>query len=835
MATERLNIVVTENGSRVVRRNIEDIGGAAKTTTSALDFLKRALAGIGVAVLVRELTQYADAYTQVINRLKLATDSTEQLKSVEQELFAVSQETRTSLSANAQLYGRLSIAAKELGASQETLLDFTRGVGLALAVSGQSAESASGALLQLSQAVGAGIVRAEEFNSILEGAPRIAQAVADGLDRAGGSVARLRKEVIEGNLQSREFFEALLSQIPKLEKEFGETSSTIGQAFQVLQNSITRAVGQIDQELGVSGGAGRLIIEFSRTLEDLVPIIITFGQEFSEFGRQFGEIIRAMGTDTSTFGQNLDRDIRSWINLWDNYAAGVRTAVAIIQDIFEKGIDFDNFFGGPGGGRGADDPALDPAALFNQFKAKGIGAAIDRSNINLTQRFRGFNQGPEFEPINTSSTAAADNTKQLEKERTELDRLVRSIDSVEDAKRTLAETEAVLSREQIKGAISIQEMMRLLDIQRQQLDDQLNPLEAINEELDHQVSLMGLSNREQEIQNQLREIQTQLLSAGVELSDEELEILRGKLATLFDLSEVQERYNQELQKTNAVLNSITGPASEYADTIRILNDLLADGRITAEEHFGAMRNALISYLDTQEEMGAGIARGLLKLQKEYTDFASIAENAVRDAFKGAEDAIVEFAKTGKFEFSNFIDSLIEDIIRLQLRAFFGQVLTGVTNSLIGSFGSGGNTPEALGTVGQPGANPASFGGHSGRGPGEFFQTRLIANMLASALPRHHNGVGPGEHAAVIRNDESVLTPGQMRALSGMGGKSINVSIYENSSNTQVTTEERQNQFGEPELKVMIDDINAKNMATRGTRTESVLRYRYNARNRLATR
>ena len=85
------------------------------------------------------------------------------------------------------LYGRVALVQKELGVSQAEMLNFTDKIALALRVAGTDAQSASGALLQLSQALGSGVVRAEEFNSILEGALPIAQAAAAGLKEAGGS------------------------------------------------------------------------------------------------------------------------------------------------------------------------------------------------------------------------------------------------------------------------------------------------------------------------------------------------------------------------------------------------------------------------------------------------------------------------------------------------------------------------------------------------------------------------------------------------------------------------------------------------------------------------
>ncbi len=114
------------------------------------------------------------------------------------DLQAIANKTRQPIESIASLYQRASISAKELGASNEDLTKFVDRVGQSLAVLGGPASESAGALQQLSQALGSGIVRAEEFNSILEGAPTIAQAVAKGLAAAGGSVSKLRALVIGG-------------------------------------------------------------------------------------------------------------------------------------------------------------------------------------------------------------------------------------------------------------------------------------------------------------------------------------------------------------------------------------------------------------------------------------------------------------------------------------------------------------------------------------------------------------------------------------------------------------------------------------------------------------
>src|SRR5690606_17610893 len=128
------------------------------------------LGTLAAAFSLREAQKFIDTATRIDNALKVAGLSGEQLTKVYDALFVSAQKNAAPLEALVQLYGRASLVQKELGVSTEQLLKFTDNVAVALRVSGKSAAESSGALLQLSQALGSGVVRAEEFNSMLEGA-----------------------------------------------------------------------------------------------------------------------------------------------------------------------------------------------------------------------------------------------------------------------------------------------------------------------------------------------------------------------------------------------------------------------------------------------------------------------------------------------------------------------------------------------------------------------------------------------------------------------------------------------------------------------------------------
>ena len=164
------------------------------------------LAGISAAMSVQEVTRYAEAWTRANNALAVAGVTGDRQAKVMQELFQLSQANAAPLEATVQLYSRASMAAENLGASQSDLMGLTDAVGLALKVSGQSAEQASGALLQLSQALQGNKVQAEEYNSLIDGLYPLLQAAASGSTRWGGAVSKLTADVKSGKVTAQEFF-----------------------------------------------------------------------------------------------------------------------------------------------------------------------------------------------------------------------------------------------------------------------------------------------------------------------------------------------------------------------------------------------------------------------------------------------------------------------------------------------------------------------------------------------------------------------------------------------------------------------------------------------------
>ncbi|MFG1465950.1 tape measure protein [Xanthobacter sp. DSM 24535] len=226
---------------------------AVETNAMSLGTKLLALGGIGLGA--REVIAFADSWTRANNSLKIAGLSGSELTTVMGQLFDAAQRQGAPIEALTTLYGRAAQSAKELGATRQDLVQFSEDVAVALRVAGTSPSEATGALLQLSQLLGSARVQAEEFNSVNEGARPILQAVANGIEEAGGSVSKLKALVTDGKISNAGFFKGFQAGAEGLREQAGSATETIAQGFTRVSNAITKAVGELDKTSGASANA----------------------------------------------------------------------------------------------------------------------------------------------------------------------------------------------------------------------------------------------------------------------------------------------------------------------------------------------------------------------------------------------------------------------------------------------------------------------------------------------------------------------------------------------------------------------------------------------------
>ncbi len=270
-------------------------------THNSIDGLKGALAAMGGLASLVILSRYADTFTRINNKIALVAQSEEALVETRQKLLNIANETGAATESTVELYTRMHQATEQLNYSQTQLLGITSSISKALTISGGSAQSAEAALLQLSQGFASGTLRGQELNSVMEQAPRLARAIADGLKIPYGD---LRKVAEQGGLTTVKVMEALESQSNTIALEFAKTKVTISSSFVVLKNSITEVVGVIDKSFGASSAVSANIVSLGEALKNNIGIISTVAKQVVVLGLAYATV-KALSMAKMFLGQSI--------------------------------------------------------------------------------------------------------------------------------------------------------------------------------------------------------------------------------------------------------------------------------------------------------------------------------------------------------------------------------------------------------------------------------------------------------------------------------------------------------------------------------------------------
>ncbi len=250
-----------------VNRTERSIGSMERTMSSLSGVAK----GLLAALSVQQVASYADAWTELNNKVANSVRTGEAQAEVMQRIFDVSQATQSSLNGTATLYARLERGTRTYNTSAEDLTRLTTIINQGFAVSGATAQEAENAIIQLSQGIASGVLRGEEFNSVSEQGSRLMVALADSM---GVSIGQLRAMAAQGQLTTDVVVKGLLSQGDAIGKEFANTTVSIAKGLQVAGNNITKFFGENSTVKSFAAGFRDSVITISENLETLGTALI---------------------------------------------------------------------------------------------------------------------------------------------------------------------------------------------------------------------------------------------------------------------------------------------------------------------------------------------------------------------------------------------------------------------------------------------------------------------------------------------------------------------------------------------------------------------------------
>jgi tape measure domain-containing protein len=216
------------------------IGGS----TLALGALGGAAAAAGVAI-----ARAGDQYTQTMSRLQAATGSLSAAQDVYQQLYQLSQQTGVAVSESAGAFVRFSVAAKNIGATNDQVLALVKTIQQAGIVSGAATEEIKAGTMQLGQALASGVLQGDELRSILENMPTLANQLAEQL---GVGIGQLRAMGAAGQLTADTVMPALIRAGEQINEQFDKMPPTMARSFDILGSAMGNFVASLDKSLGLS-------------------------------------------------------------------------------------------------------------------------------------------------------------------------------------------------------------------------------------------------------------------------------------------------------------------------------------------------------------------------------------------------------------------------------------------------------------------------------------------------------------------------------------------------------------------------------------------------------
>lgn len=398
------NIEDNVNGQERFTREIEKSEVSAK---SLMGTVSKIAGAIGVVKLAENFIETSDQLSQISAKLNMINDGTQTTAAFEDAIFESAQRARGSYMDTANLVARIGMNAAEAFDSNSEIIQFAENLNKSFVIAGASAQEQSSVILQLSQALGSGVLRGQEFNAVMAGAPNIMRTVADYM---GIGVGELRDMAAQGQITAEVVKKAMLGATSQINKQFNSIPKTFDSIMTTTENRLIEGMEDVFNEWSnklsdthmqdTIDGVTDAIIDLERVggnaLIAIADAVVTIRDNWDSIG----PVLEAAGGALLAY-KILNLDIAAKIQTaWANVnieLAAASAAVGLLavglpkiaqgfKDAIDKGpgqgIDYDPYAGATGqtfglGANGADLTAQQEIAMS---RVKEVMTSPERLN-----------------------------------------------------------------------------------------------------------------------------------------------------------------------------------------------------------------------------------------------------------------------------------------------------------------------------------------------------------------------------------------------------------------------------------------------------------------------
>lgn len=676
-----------------MKRSISSLEKSFQTITAGAGALVGGFLALKAAQGAGALIKMADDASVLQARIQNATKATGDYAAVSAKLTGNARELGSSLEDQVSVFQRIQIGAQELGKSNGEILQLSKTIQQIGTIGGASGEAMKNGMVQFAQSMAGGIVRAEEFNSIIENMPEVAKRMAQGL---GLSMGGLRAKMLDGKLTAKEVFDALLKQSDEVQKEFDSMPVTVERAMNGFMISVGNAVGVMNNASGAT----------SILAQDI--------QQLSEFIDKNQSLWQALGVVIGGFIRIADGTARAVIAIVTVAVMAVPKTVEValnaLNYVFQQATLKYNEFA-INMQKGIDKFNKEHALIKLDFKiplAAGIPSiptgALERMTMNVANGLQKVMQTPI---VNTSKMAGGAIDKILgggdytggKKKKKKKSDAEKEMDRMKADAKSLSES---LQTTWEKEAAAIAKAAKYLKLHLIDMKDYNRAVEAA-----HETAMKAVK-----INPEIGDIKESTIQKyGIDLSkanykDTEDAIKKmftdpfeGRLDGLNDKFSVTfSNINEQWGKTKALLEDIRTPAQQYAFAVEDINKQVTEGYLTqdkanlalqkAKETIFGIQNPLDVYKkkigELNEALNAGIftqdeyKKAVKQAGDEYTKSMGESFQQIQGFMTNLgtkfEDTFINIFKDGKIQIKDFFASLFEDLARLVIQLMVVQPL-----------------------------------------------------------------------------------------------------------------------------------------------------------------
>lgn len=258
----------TKTASDGISGDMARIDRSVQQTQNSMVNFRSVLMGLGAGLSIAGLKNTLDDYTNLQNRLKLVTDSQEELAYAMNATFQVARAATIEWSSAADIYSKIAANSEKFKLTQEEMADVTKTLANAISISGVSSDDATRSLIQFGQALSIGVLRGQDLRSVMSQTPGILKAITIGLGKTTGELLKMSAA---GELTNEVVLGALQKAAPEIQKMYDETATSISGASTAISNSFTKWIGEQNE----AAGAGKALVNVMLSVADNFDTIAT--------------------------------------------------------------------------------------------------------------------------------------------------------------------------------------------------------------------------------------------------------------------------------------------------------------------------------------------------------------------------------------------------------------------------------------------------------------------------------------------------------------------------------------------------------------------------------